>query len=79
LEEIPNGHKPIKMQSGEFRKRRYTSMGKLEEKSDGYYILEVTVGCVTIKKALMDADKPMEEISTEPKTDGFYLNIPDTK
>lgn len=54
-------------------------MGKLEEKSDGYYILEVTVGCVTIKKALMDVDKPMEEISTEPKTDGFYLNIPDTK
>lgn len=51
----------------------------VEEKSDGYYILEVTVGCVTIKKALMDADKPMEEISTEPKTDGFYLNIPDTK
>lgn len=52
-------------------------MGKLEQKSDGYYILEVTLGCVTIKKALMDADKPLEEISTEPKSDGFCLEIPD--
>lgn len=52
-------------------------MGKLEEKSDGYYILEVTFGCVTIKKALMDADKPLEDISTEPKKDGFYLKISD--
>ncbi len=52
-------------------------MGKLEEKSDGYYILEAQVGCVTIKKAFMDADKPLEEISTKPKSDGFYLDIPD--
>ena len=52
-------------------------MGKLEEKSDGYYILEAKVGCVEVKKALMDADRPLEEISTEPKADGFYLDIPD--
>lgn len=52
-------------------------MGKLEEKSDGYYILEVKIGCIVIKKALMDADKPLEKISTVPKSDGFYLNIPD--
>lgn len=52
-------------------------MGKLEEKSDGYYILEVTYGCVTIKKAFMESDKSLEEISTEPKKDGFYLKILD--
>lgn len=52
-------------------------MGKLEQKSDGYYVLEVTIGCLTVKMALMDADKPLEEISTERKTDGFYLYIPE--
>lgn len=52
-------------------------MGKLEEKSDGYYILEVTIGCMTLKKAFMDADKPIEEISDLPKSDGFFLAIPE--
>lgn len=54
-------------------------MGKLEQKSDGSYILEVTLGCVTVKKALVDADKPLDEIPNEPKPDGFYLEIPDKK
>lgn len=54
-------------------------MGQLEETSDGYYILEVTLGCMTIKKALMDADKPLEEISKVPKPDGFKLEILDVK
>ena len=52
-------------------------MGKLEEMTDGYYILEVDFGAVSIKKAFMDADKPLEEISTEPKSDGFKLKIRD--
>lgn len=52
-------------------------MGKLEEKADGYFILDVKVGCITIKKAFMLADKPTEEISTDSKPDGFYLDIPD--
>ena len=52
-------------------------MVRIEERSDGYYILEVEIGCLKIKKALMDSDKPLEEISTEQKQDGFYLNIPD--
>lgn len=55
-------------------------MGKLEEISDGYYILEVKFGCTTIKKALMDSDKPLEmleENSISQKPDGFKLEIPD--
>lgn len=52
-------------------------MGKLEQKSDGYYILEVNVGNSIVKKAFMDADKPLDEISTVPTTNGFYLNILD--
>lgn len=52
-------------------------MGKLEQKSDGYYVLDVTIGCMTFKKAFMDADKPLEEISDEPKPDGFFLHIPE--
>lgn len=56
-----------------------TPMGKLEEKSDGYYILEVEIGCVTVKKAFMDADKPLEEISAMPMPDGFYLEISDVE
>lgn len=54
-------------------------MGKLEEMSDGYYILDVTLGCMTIKKAFMDADKPLDEISEVPKPDGFKLEILDNK
>jgi len=52
-------------------------MGKLEQKADGYYVLDVTIGCMTFKKAFMDADKPLEEISDEPKPDGFFLHIPE--
>ena len=52
-------------------------MGTLEQKSDGYYVLDVTIGCVTIKKAFMDSDKPLDEISDERKPDGFFLHIPD--
>lgn len=52
-------------------------MGKLEEKSDGYYVLEVRVGCIAIKKAFAESDKSLDEISSTPKTDGFFLDIPD--
>lgn len=52
-------------------------MLKLEEKSDGYYILEATFGAITIQKAFMDADKTLEEISENPMPDGFKLEIPD--
>lgn len=54
-------------------------MGKLEEMSDGYYILDVTLGCITVKKAFMDADKPLDKISEVPKPDGFKLEILDNK
>lgn len=52
-------------------------MGKLEEKSDGNYVLEVKVGNIKLTKAFKDAEKPLEEISKIPKPDGFYLYIPD--
>ena len=54
-------------------------MGKLEQRADGYYILETQVGCISIKKAFQDADKPLNEISKNAKPDGFYLEIPDIK
>lgn len=54
-------------------------MGKFEEKSDGYFILEAKIGNADIKKAFMIADKPLEEISKLPKSDGFYLHIDDKK
>ena len=52
-------------------------MGKLEEKSDGNYVLEVKVGNIKLTKAFKDAEKPLEEISKTPMPDGFYLYIPD--
>lgn len=54
-------------------------MGKLEERSDGYYVLEdVKVGIITIPpKVFQEVDKPLEDVSKEPKSDGFYLDIPD--
>lgn len=54
-------------------------MGKFEEKSDGYFILEAQIGCITIKKAFMESDKPLDEISKIPAKDGFYINIPNIK
>lgn len=54
-------------------------MGKLEERSDGYYVLEgVKVGVVNIPtKVFQEVEKPLEGISKELKPDGFYLDIPD--
>lgn len=52
-------------------------MGKLEEKSDGNYILEVKVGNIKLTKAFKDAENPLDEISQTPMPDGFYLYIPD--
>ena len=52
-------------------------MGKLEKKSDGYYILELQMGAISLKKAFMDADKPFDKISVDPAPEGFYLEIPD--
>ncbi len=48
-------------------------MVKLEEKSDGYYVLETCIGCIAVKKAFIESDKPLDEISSTPKTDGFFL------
>lgn len=54
-------------------------MGKLEERSDGYYVLEgVKVGIINIPpKVFQEVTKPLEEVSKQPKSDGFYLDIPD--
>lgn len=54
-------------------------MGKLEEKSDGNYILEVKVGCIKVTKAFKDAEKSLEEIPKTPMPNGFYLYIPDVE
>lgn len=55
-------------------------MGKLVEKSEGYYLLNVKIGSVEIEKAFMNADKPLEEISKLPMPEnGFCLEIPDDK
>lgn len=51
-------------------------MVKLEERSDGYFILEINLGYIVIKKIFKEMDIPMSEVSNEPKSDGFYLNIP---
>jgi len=55
-------------------------MGELRSKSDGkttYYLLQCRIDAVTVHKAFMRSDKPLEEIAALPDTDDFYLNIPD--
>lgn len=54
-------------------------MGKLEERSDGYYVLsDIKVGKLNIPpKVFQEVEKPLEEVSKQPKSDGFYLDIPD--
>ena len=52
-------------------------MGKLEEKSDGNYVLEVKIGNIKLTKAFKDAEKPLDQISKTPMPDGFFLYIPD--
>lgn len=52
-------------------------MGKFEEKADGFYVLEAKVGIINICKVFQEVNIPLENISKEPKTDGFFLNIPD--
>ena len=52
-------------------------MGELQSKSNGYYILNAKIGAVTVEKALMQADISLDEIKQLPKTDDFYLHIPD--
>lgn len=55
-------------------------MGKLVEKSEGYYLLNVKIGSVEIEKAFMNADKPLEDIQKLPMPEnGFCLEIPDDK
>lgn len=51
-------------------------MGKLEEKSDGYYVLEAKMGVVNIHKVFKEVE-PDTEISEKPMKNGFFLNIPD--
>lgn len=53
-------------------------MGYLKEIRPGYYILKARLGALSINWALMDADKPMEELlKGDTKTSGFFLDIPD--
>lgn len=54
-------------------------MGKLEERSDGYYVLQdVKVGIVNVQPMVFQkVEKPLEDVSEVPKSDGFYLDIPD--
>ena len=54
-------------------------MGKLVEYSNGYYILEVEIAGMTVKKCFKESDISAEEITNNPKPDGFYLYIPDLK
>lgn len=54
-------------------------MGKLEEMSDGNFILDTIVGEVHITKVFKESNTPLDNVSKEPKSDGFYLNIPDIK
>lgn len=54
-------------------------MVKLEEKSDGFYVLEVEIAGYSVTKIFQEVDKPLEEISETPMPEGFYLNIPDNK
>lgn len=52
-------------------------MGEIRSKEGGYYILNAQVGAATVRKALMDADIPLEKVDDLPSTDEFYLYIPD--
>lgn len=52
-------------------------MGKLEERIDGTFVLEVKVDAVTLTMAFNKSEKPLTEIPEERATDGFYLEIPD--
>lgn len=54
-------------------------MGKLEEMSDGNFILDTIVDEVHITKVFKESNTPLDNVSKEPKSDGFYLNIPDIK
>ena len=47
-------------------------MVKLEEREDGYYVLEAKYECVTLRKAFMDADKPLAEIAQEHKAKLYW-------
>ena len=50
-------------------------MVKLEERDDGYYVLEIHTEHLVLVKGLMDADKPVTEISQETKADGLRLEF----
>ena len=54
-------------------------MVKLEEREDGYYVLEAKHEGVTLVKAFMDADKPLSEVAQKPKANGFVLIVNDGK
>lgn len=48
-------------------------MVKLEQRADGYYVFECLIDGVIIRLVLMDADKPLAEVS--PRAEGFYFEI----
>lgn len=52
-------------------------MGKLVELSDGYFLLEVRIGSLSVIKIFKEVEKPMDQISRVPMPDGFYLHIID--
>jgi hypothetical protein len=51
-------------------------MVTLVQMSDGYYILKAKIGALTLEKAFMDANIPLENVSKIPATNGFVLVIP---
>ncbi len=52
-------------------------MGKLVELSDGYFLLEVRIGSLSVIKIFKEVEKTMDQISRVPMPDGFYLHIID--
>lgn len=52
-------------------------MGKLVELSDGYFLLEVKIGSLSVIKIFKEVEKTMDQISRVPMPDGFYLHIID--
>lgn len=52
-------------------------MLKLVEYSGGYYVLTVQLNGLTIRRVLMSADKPLEEVEqSERIVDGLSIDIP---
>lgn len=51
-------------------------MGYLEKRSDGYYVLHIEYGGVTINKIFKEVHIPLESVSDIPDHEGFRFYIP---